>query len=131
MQRIPVSEELSKLAVATLGKAAMFRALKPDQLDQMIKGGSLVEFEPVCTRFRNHRVRELGEVCREGKSHCRNAKVGYRPTFNIEATNLGVVKALLFERRESRYAAAILTSKLSPVACARGAPLRMAEIDEP
>jgi threonine dehydrogenase-like Zn-dependent dehydrogenase len=48
-----------------------------------------------------------------------------------DTTNLGGVKALLFERRESRYAAAILTSKLSPGAGALVAPLRMADIDEP
>jgi D-arabinose 1-dehydrogenase-like Zn-dependent alcohol dehydrogenase len=53
------------------------------------------------------------------------------PTLGSDTTNLGGVKALLFERRESRYAAAILTSKLSPGAGALVAPLRMADIDEP
>lgn len=42
-----------------------------------------------------------------------------------------MVKALLFERRESRYAAAMLTSRLSPGAGALVAPLRLADIDEP
>ena len=41
------------------------------------------------------------------------------------------MQALLFERRESRYAAAILTSKLSPAAGALVSPLRLADIDEP
>lgn len=41
------------------------------------------------------------------------------------------MKALLFERRETRYAASILTSKLSTAAAALVAPLRMADIDEP
>jgi threonine dehydrogenase-like Zn-dependent dehydrogenase len=41
------------------------------------------------------------------------------------------VKALVFERRESRYAAAMLTSKLSPTAGALVAPLRFTDIAEP
>ena len=53
------------------------------------------------------------------------------PTSSDSTTNLGGVKALLFERRETRYAAAILTSKLSPAAGALVAPLRMADVDEP
>ena len=46
-------------------------------------------------------------------------------------TTLVAVKALLFERRESRYAAAIITSRISPTAAALVSPLRLAEIDEP
>lgn len=42
-----------------------------------------------------------------------------------------MVKALLFERRESRYAAAMITSKLSPASGALVAPLRLADISEP
>lgn len=57
----------------------------------------------------------------------REALLGFR----VDPTTLARVKALLFERRESRYAAAILTSKLSPTSGALAAPLRMAEIDEP
>ena len=53
------------------------------------------------------------------------------PISSDSTTNLGGVKALLFERRETRYAAAILTSKLSPAAGALVAPLRMADVDEP
>ncbi|MEM7094950.1 MAG: zinc-binding dehydrogenase [Actinomycetota bacterium] len=41
------------------------------------------------------------------------------------------MKALLFERRESRYAAAMLTSRLSPATGALVAPLRLADVDEP
>lgn len=41
------------------------------------------------------------------------------------------MKALLFERRESRYAAALLASKLSPPAAALVGPLSFAEVDEP
>lgn len=42
-----------------------------------------------------------------------------------------MVKALLFERRESRYAAAMLTSKLSSAAGALVSPLRLADVPEP
>lgn len=42
-----------------------------------------------------------------------------------------MVKALLFERRETRYAAAMITSRLSPAAGALVAPLRLADVDEP
>lgn len=49
----------------------------------------------------------------------------------LDLTNLANVKALLFERRESRYAAAMITSRLSPAAGALVAPLRLADIDEP
>ena len=41
------------------------------------------------------------------------------------------MKALLFERRESRYAAAMITSRLSPTTGALVAPLRLADVDEP
>lgn len=41
------------------------------------------------------------------------------------------MKALLFERRESRYAAAMITSRISSTAAALVSPLRLAEIDEP
>lgn len=41
------------------------------------------------------------------------------------------MKALLFERRESRYAAAVLASKIAPASAALVAPLRLADIDEP
>ncbi len=41
------------------------------------------------------------------------------------------MKALLFERRESRYAAAMIASKFSPAAGALAGPLRLADIDEP
>lgn len=41
------------------------------------------------------------------------------------------MKALLFERRETRYAAAMITSRLSPAAGALVSPLRLADIDEP
>ena len=41
------------------------------------------------------------------------------------------MKALLFERRETRYAAAMITSRLSPSSGTLVAPLRLADIDEP
>jgi threonine dehydrogenase-like Zn-dependent dehydrogenase len=41
------------------------------------------------------------------------------------------VKALVFERKEARYAAAIVASKVLPGAGAKVGPLTLAEIDEP
>lgn len=41
------------------------------------------------------------------------------------------MKALLFERRETRYAAAVIASKLAPSTASLVAPLRLADIEEP
>jgi threonine dehydrogenase-like Zn-dependent dehydrogenase len=50
---------------------------------------------------------------------------------DARGANLGPVKALLFERREARYAAARIASSLRPGSGARVGPLSVREIDPP